>query len=79
MSAQHASPHEPGRGVADLVHGPREGHIGDRPPVDRDPLVDPHEVGRRVTPVRSPDARRAASQYAATEPLPFVPAISSDG
>jgi hypothetical protein len=44
VRAQHPPRDEPRRRVPYLAHGPREVGVGDRPAVDRDPLVHPHEV-----------------------------------
>jgi len=62
VAAQHPPRHEPRRRVPHLVHGAREGGVGDRAAVHRDALVHPHEVRRGVA--AGPQPRRPKRRVA---------------
>jgi len=50
MGGDRSRPHEPGGRGADALDGLLEAGAADVAAADRDPLVDPHEVGRGVPP-----------------------------
>ena len=56
-----------------------EGFIGDGPAVETDALIDAHDVRRGIKADACPEACRMEAIVAAVEPLPLVPAISTEG
>ncbi len=67
------------RGPPHLLDLSQQHLVVDEPPVDSDPLVDADEVGRGVEAGAQSRGRSAEATYAATEPLPLVPATSKTG